>query len=318
VPKKMTHDIFVQRVELERNSEFEVLSGYVNFQTKVKVRHIRCGSEYEITPANLLHYKTDCRRCFLEDSGVKRRMGIEKFTAKFEKIYGKDEYLVLGKYIDAHTKILIKHKCGTEHEFTPTNFLKGHGCPTCAGFKRRTQKDFIKDVYERVGNEYTVLGKFKGVDEKVLVRHNICGLDMEVRPADFLRRGSGCPSCISSSGEKQIASILDEFYCRYQKEYTIDDCKLNRKLRFDFAIFKQNSLIMLIEYDGIQHFKVTGGWGTEENFKVTQLRDKIKNEYCENKGIPLIRIPYWEKDNAKEIIKKELSIKLNKQCSLPL
>ena len=25
--------------------------------------------------------------------------------------------------------------------------------------------------------------------------------------------------------------------------------------------------------------------------------DMIKNEYCKNKNIPLIRIPYWERDD---------------------
>ena len=31
--------------------------------------------------------------------------------------------------------------------------------------------------------------------------------------------------------------------------------------------------------------------------KKTQLHDKIKNEYCKNNNIPLIRIPYWERDD---------------------
>ena len=37
-------------------------------------------------------------------------------------------------------------------------------------------------------------------------------------------------------------------------------------------------------------------------------RDKIKDQYCKNNGIKLIRIPYWEFKNSEEIIKKELNI----------
>ena len=41
---------------------------------------------------------------------------------------------------------------------------------------------------------------------------------------------------------------------------------------------------------------------------ITKERDKIKDQYCKNNGIKLIRIPYWEFKNSEEIIKKELNI----------
>ena len=39
------------------------------------------------------------------------------------------------------------------------------------------------------------------------------------------------------------------------------------------------------------------GWNDEEHFKKVQQRDKIKNEYCVKKNIPLIRIPYTHYDD---------------------
>ena len=33
-----------------------------------------------------------------------------------------------------------------------------------------------------------------------------------------------------------------------------------------------------------------------------QKYDNLKNEYCIKNNIPLIRIPYWEKDNISEIL----------------
>lgn len=37
-------------------------------------------------------------------------------------------------------------------------------------------------------------------------------------------------------------------------------------------------------------------WNTEEKVKITQKSDKIKNRWCKNNNIPLIRIPYTHKE----------------------
>jgi hypothetical protein len=49
---------------------------------------------------------------------------------------------------------------------------------------------------------------------------------------------------------------------------------------------------MLIEYDGIQHYK-SNGWG-EEKFQQQKLKDSLKNKYCKENNIKLLRIPYYE------------------------
>ena len=48
----------------------------------------------------------------------------------------------------------------------------------------------------------------------------------------------------------------------------------------------------IIEYDGEQHFKPIDVWGGEEALSNTRERDLIKNKYCFDNNIPLIRIPY--------------------------
>ena len=47
---------------------------------------------------------------------------------------------------------------------------------------------------------------------------------------------------------------------------------------------------MCIEYDGIQHFEPIKLFGGEKEFLKTQKKDRIKNEYCINNNIRLIRI----------------------------
>lgn len=88
----------------------------------------------------------------------------------------------------------------------------------------------------------------------------------------------------------------------YKKEYCFDDLKgkQGRVLRFDFGLLNNNNLIRLIEFDGEQHYNERSGlWGDSKNdpLEKRQQRDKEKNEYALLHNIPLVRIPYWERDN---------------------
>ena len=64
--------------------------------------------------------------------------------------------------------------------------------------------------------------------------------------------------------------------------------------KFDFWI--NNSY--LLEYDGETHYnKSLHGWHTNEQLNKQQERDAIKNQWCINNNIPLIRIPYTHLKN---------------------
>ena len=74
--------------------------------------------------------------------------------------------------------------------------------------------------------------------------------------------------------------------------------------RFDFYLPDYNTII---EYDGIQHFiQGSGVFDNKEKFARTQEHDSIKNQYCKDKNIALLRIPYWDKNNIKQIVIKYL------------
>lgn len=66
-------------------------------------------------------------------------------------------------------------------------------------------------------------------------------------------------------------------------------------LPFDFYLPELN---ICIEYDGEQHFKENRHFGGKEYLEKTKYHDQIKNEYCKNNNIKLIRIKYC--DNIKE------------------
>lgn len=75
---------------------------------------------------------------------------------------------------------------------------------------------------------------------------------------------------------------------------------MDRK-RFDFAIFKKEypeKIFRLIEFDGEQHFYRTKRmWNSTETVEDIQKRDREKDQWAKDHNIPLVRIPYWERDN---------------------
>ena len=105
------------------------------------------------------------------------------------------------------------------------------------------------------------------------------------------RRKTSCNNCKESYGETKIRLLLEEHQIPYEKEKCFTDCinlETNRQYRFDFYV--NNSYI--IEFDGEQHFMPIDYFGGLEYLETCQARDKIKNQYCKEHNIPLIRIPY--------------------------
>ena len=65
---------------------------------------------------------------------------------------------------------------------------------------------------------------------------------------------------------------------------------------FDFSILNDdNKVIRLIEFDGEQHYEEVSLF--RDGLEEIQRRDKEKNEWATIHNIPLVRIPYWERDN---------------------
>lgn len=108
------------------------------------------------------------------------------------------------------------------------------------------------------------------------------------------KRSISC-GCTKSIGEYNIAQCLSKNNISFKKEYTFSDLKDIYYLRYDFAIFdKNNNLIRLIEFDGEQHYQDVSFFNSNEK---TKEHDRQKNEYAKKNNIPLIRIPYAEKNN---------------------
>lgn len=107
------------------------------------------------------------------------------------------------------------------------------------------------------------------------------------------RQGIRRPPLGKSEGERMIQKILErdigvQYGSGYQMEYVFDD--MSRKLRFDFLVRDQKKTI-LIEFDGDQHYSGSRFHRTRNEWLEAIERDELKNEYCRQKGLSLLRIP---------------------------
>ncbi len=113
-------------------------------------------------------------------------------------------------------------------------------------------------------------------------------------------KGFGCPRCSESKGEKKITSYLKSRNIYFDSQKNFDDLVGigGRHLSYDFFLPEYN---LLIEYQGIQHYKPTNfGCGkehAEERFEIQQEHDKRKREFAKNKNIELLEIWYIDFDN---------------------
>ena len=184
-------------------------------------------------------------------------------------------------------------KCGTEREISGATLRNGKviscGCVSKDNLKLGRGLNFQNLTGQKFG-KLTVIERVedaRGGQVQWLCQCD-CGNQSTVM-AENLKKGNtqSCGYCNENShGNIKIEAILKENNIPFIREKRFESCKDKTYLPFDFYVNNK----YLIEYDGIQHFKITG-WGAD-NFESTQLHDKIKNQWCKDNNIPLIRIPY--------------------------
>ena len=193
-------------------------------------------------------------------------------------------------------------------------------CPKCEC--EGEQKEFIKKaiekhnvqgvptyLYDRVDfcNPIKVNGKMK-----VLIGCKVPKHPYFLQGPGYHQRGSGCPICRASRGEKHIFNLLlTNFGEKYKVEKETDlGFEVLSGKRFDFYI---PELKVVIEYDGIGHFTPSFGtsdFSRDKSFNDTFENDNFKNTMIKSRGynptgIRLIRIPYTMKfeDIENELLK---------------
>jgi hypothetical protein len=103
-----------------------------------------------------------------------------------------------------------------------------------------------------------------------------------------------------SKGEDKITKLLNFARVSYSREITVPRLtgKKGAPLRFDFGIYQNKKLILLIEFDGEQHFQYSSHFNkSKSDFLYRCGCDRKKNEWALKNNVLLYRVPFWELDN---------------------
>lgn len=313
--KKLTHEQFVERVH-NKNSKIKVLSRYTDLQEDVEIECLICGTKDSNKAFNILYNgDTICKTCLTKQKSQKRALSQEEVINRILKHEKPIEFKLNYKNQNSKAKCRCL-KCGHEWKPFAQSLMNGSGCPKCERAKShqcQPKKDMIfkKEVLEMYGHSIELKSSYKGAYKPIKVKCNVCGEDFDVNKARNLirRSGCGCPICNLSAGALKVYNFLKRNGYTFEMEYTFEDLKGEQGLlRFDFAILLNKQVILTIEYDGEFHFHDRKM--PEQDVEKQKRYDDIKDEYCENNNIPIIRIPYWEIKNIDTILQTEIKNKL--------
>ena len=115
-----------------------------------------------------------------------------------------------------------------------------------------------------------------------------------------------------SKGEKKVkSSLIDLGYDvstqkRFKGCYGFKGKRYCDLLKFDSYVEKKNGKKVCVEFDGEQHFMSVGIFGGDIKLEEQQKHDQLKNDYCKNNGVKLIRIHYLDFNRIEEILENEL------------
>jgi len=279
---------------------------YINARSKVIITCPIHG-DFEQLPYNHLMGK-GCNKCSIDRNKEKFTKKLDEFIIQSNIVHDSKYSYVNSKYVNDSFKIeILCPKHGAFYQ-TPNKHLRGQGCPSCKTNKTketniRKYSEIFPNKSSDLHNNFYDYSKSRYINSKTPV-DIVCpkhGVFKQI-PANHLN-GKGCPKCRQSMGENMIERFLIKNNIKYETQKKFKDCRNILPLSFDFWLPDSN---ILIEYDGIQHFIPLGYMRGEGKLEYTIKCDSIKNEYCKNKNIRLIRITYKDFKKIDDILSNVL------------
>jgi len=307
---KHTYEYIKHFIEVESNSGCKLLSTkYINADSRILIQ-CNCGNTFSTTWTTFRRdNKRKCDKCV----GIKWDYNQIKFF--IEEKSKSNCKLISTNFKNINNKIQIQCKCGETFQTTFSSFKyqNKRQCDKCSQ-KQKTLKHEDVKKYIETNSECKLLSKtYVGIHVNMSFVCQ-CGRKFKTSFHSFKyankRRCNICSNSISKS-ELKVLRYLENNNIKTLTEYSFDDCRNIHPLPFDFAVFNNNKPIYLIELDGQHHYYPVkfGGCSNQEALKrhlQTKRHDSIKNQYCKDNNIPLLRIPYWEFDNIETILEEWL------------
>lgn len=216
-----------------------------------------------------------------------------EFLEKARNIHGyKYNYLNISHKVTLNDKIEVEYK-GEIYKQSISKHLMGR-CPEKA-VKKKTTEDFILEAKNIWGDKYDYsLTEYTGALNDVKIIYNgivyeqrasshLLGLSPEFRNnEESLLRDRIYQSDII--GINEIKEFLDKYKIDYELNKNLDN------ILFQFYLTSKR---IVIEYLSKEHYLITD-------------LDKLKEDYCEDNYIDLIRIKYNQFDNIYQILYNSL------------
>ena len=283
---------------------------YINNRSKVEIICPIHGSFFQRVSNHL--YGRGCHKCGTNKASDKRKYTTESFIQKAKQVHNNEYDYSNVEYTGIFDRVKIVCPYHGHFYQQPSSHLYGRGCPKCAHIEnskstKYTIQEYIEMARKMHGNLYDYSkSQYITIKDKIEI---ICKKHGPFfQDAGSHVYGRGCPKCHSSSGENIVRVWLENEKIQYIAQKRFSDCKDIARLIFDFHI---PSLNLLIEIDGPQHFdghigkKLLGARGhtfTKQDYEGTKRRDEIKNQYALKHNIQLLRIPYTNRKDAKNVL----------------
>lgn len=185
---------------------------------------------------------------------------------------------------------LCRCDCG-KYTRVSTRALRSNEIKSCGCLYKETRGRNVKDITGRRFGKLVALYPTEKRDKEQRVIWMCkcdCGNMIEVSTHQLSNGDRLSCGCLKSRGEAAILSLLNKNNIKVEPQKKVSFTKYDYGI-FDFYLPQNGAAI---EYDGIQHFEEVDRFGGKEAFEKTQKRDQIKNQWCKNNNITLIRIPY--------------------------
>lgn len=282
--------IFIEKVKAKFGHVFSFNSTiYKTNRTNVIITCKKHG-DFTATPWNLLKSPYGCMKCALTLKKT-RLSNKDKFIEKAIKIHG-DRY-IYDKiiYTGGHKKTTIECKIHGSFQQSPSNHLRGSGCPKCAVAnivtkQIKTKDIFIKEAKLKHDNKYDYSkADYLGAHRKLTI---VCPIHGEFKQtANSHLRGNGCDKCLYKNQVKLYLELKRRFPNNVIK-YEFSPTWLGRQ-RFDMYFVKEN---IAVEYNGKQHYTPVRRFGGKLGLKRTIERDQRKRLKCIENNCALFELRY--------------------------
>ena len=287
---------YLDKVKEKYGDKVELLSEFQGKERKITICY-HCekhgGTTKEMVAKNVFNRNfCPCKECSSEKRAESEVIG--------HRMTKEDLYKRLADYCSSRggtvvetewtkAKSMYHFKCDNpEHpifESTADSLFAGkHWCPWCSGRKGNFVSDMETIVKSKNGK---MLGKYVNASTPVRVKCLEHDFEWDIS-LNNLHKGRWCPICNMGLSEKAVWDWYKERDINIIPQYTFDDLvgDLNNKYRFDFAIMSDdNKLQYLLEIDDETHR------GNSKKYAHIRQSDNLKNQYCKDHNINLVRIP---------------------------